>query len=46
VAAPPVAPDGGREAGDSDMSHTYLTVVVVWVLVLAALFAFQQYFTH
>jgi len=29
----------------SDIRRSYLRVVVVWALVLAALFAFQQYFS-
>lgn len=34
-----------REAGDTDRTRTYATVIAVWVLVLAALFGLQQYFT-
>jgi hypothetical protein len=29
----------------SDIRRSYVRVVVVWVIVLAALFAFQQYFS-
>jgi hypothetical protein len=29
----------------SDIRRSYIRVVVVWVIVLAALFAFQQYFS-
>ena len=29
----------------TSMEHRYVRVVVVWVLVLAGLFAFQQYFS-
>jgi hypothetical protein len=36
----------GREPGDTNMRATYVRVVVIWVVVLAALFAFQQYFSH
>ncbi len=35
-----------RDSGDTDMSRTYLSVFIVWVLVLGALYAFQWYFTH
>ncbi len=29
----------------SDVRRSYLRVLVVWVVVLAALYAFQQYFS-
>jgi hypothetical protein len=29
----------------TDMQRRYLRVVVVWIVVLSALFAFQQYFS-
>jgi hypothetical protein len=29
----------------SDVRRSYVRVLVVWVVVLAALFAFQQYFS-
>jgi len=29
----------------SDMRRSYVSVVVIWVLVLAALYVFQQYFS-
>jgi hypothetical protein len=29
----------------SDVRRSYVRVVVVWAIVLAALFAFQQYFS-
>jgi hypothetical protein len=29
----------------SDVRRSYIRVVVVWAIVLAALFAFQQYFS-
>jgi hypothetical protein len=29
----------------SDVRRSYVRVVVLWVIVLAALFAFQQYFS-
>lgn len=46
MAAPPVTPGGTpREPGDSNMSRTYAGVLIVWVLVLVALFLFQQYFS-
>jgi hypothetical protein len=29
----------------SDMRRSYVRVVVIWVVVLAALYAFQEYFS-
>ena len=29
----------------SDLKRSYLRVVIIWVLVLSALYAFQQYFS-
>lgn len=29
----------------SDVRRSYVRVIVIWVITLAALFAFQQYFT-
>jgi hypothetical protein len=29
----------------SDMRRTYVRVIIVWVVVLSALYAFQQYFS-
>jgi hypothetical protein len=29
----------------TDIRRSYVRVVVIWVIVLAALFAFQQYFS-
>jgi hypothetical protein len=29
----------------SDLRRSYLRVVVIWVVVLSALYAFQQYFS-
>jgi len=29
----------------SDVRRSYLRVVILWVIVLAALFAFQEYFS-
>jgi hypothetical protein len=29
-----------------EMKSTYTRVVIVWVLTLSALYAFQYYFTH
>jgi hypothetical protein len=28
------------------MKRTYISVVIVWVVTLSALYAFQYYFTH
>ena len=46
MSAPSPGPVGQRTAGDTNMSRTYAGVALVWLVVLAALFAFQQYFTH
>lgn len=46
MSAPTPGPGSQRAAGDSNMSRTYASVALVWLVVLAALFAFQQYFTH
>ena len=35
----------GDEPVSDDMRPTYIRVVVFWLLSLAALYAFQQYFT-
>jgi hypothetical protein len=32
-------------SGAGDGRRAYIRVIVVWILVLAALFAFQQYFS-
>lgn len=46
MSTPPNQTGGPRGPGDSNMSRTYVSVFLVWVLVLGALFAFQSYFTH
>jgi hypothetical protein len=44
IAPGPQGPN--RDSGDTDMTRTYVTVIAVWAVVLAALFAFQQAFTY
>lgn len=46
MTTPDVTPGGAREAGDTNMGRTYASVFVLWLVVLAALFVFQRYFTH
>jgi hypothetical protein len=35
----------GTDTSDADVRRHYVGVIVVWVLTLAALYAFQQYFS-
>ena len=46
MATTPGGSNHPREAGDSNMVATYVTVLVVWAVVLVVLYAFQRYFTH
>jgi hypothetical protein len=47
VTPPPDQATGpAGDHGDTRMTATYIRVMVVEVLVLAALFAFQQYFSR
>ena len=39
------APAAAPPAGEVDMRTSYVRVMVSWLLVLAALFAFQEYFS-
>jgi hypothetical protein len=41
MAPPPPGPD----AQDADMRRSYVRVIVSWLVVLVALYAFQEYFS-
>ncbi len=43
----PAAPGASEPivAGDREIRRSYIRVIVVWVVTLAALYAFQEYFS-
>jgi hypothetical protein len=44
-AGPHAGPDAGRDNDDAGIRRSYVLVVIVWVIQLAALYAFQAYFS-